>query len=606
MDNEFDDAPESVNGDNEDKQSVSSDLIRGHINTIILRSLYDGDKYGYEIISGIERKSRGQYSLKQPSLYSALKRLEKEGFITSYWGGSVSGGRRKYFSLTDAGRRISEQNQSEWEYSRTVIDSLISDKTFDFNNPAPVSVDMRVLRDSTTRARVHDYDDETSSEERVRLVSELAEKQAELDRRQAELEAEAARLSQERSTFSQLMDAHDSLDEERTVFAESATQLEQAREALDAETARFQAEKKRFEEEMDARNDALLRERAWREHEIAERERRLAEEKKSLAENRSRIGDEEFRALDERLRENEEALSAQRSHYEEQIRLRDSWLEEEQQRHSEELELREKQIIEEQETLFRQREQELLHQNYLGLINTPPTGDAENEYRYFTAPVGDEPLEETPPVITEQDVLEYRGVVRRIYANAINSETTQDIRSESATSLDGMDFHDLEERAAQDGIRIYTAGGKSKTQIEEISQNVIHKGKALFVSAIALFVFCVVLGAILLGVRSSVSIPVYYPYLIWGIGLVVLLVCGLAYANKFGERSLRRSTPAIVHAIVLFLLLVIIALIIALWVRIDFTDIGAIATFIIVPDVFFLGVIIFGLAYYLQVRPNRY
>ena len=62
----------------QNERSVSSDLIRGHINTIILRSLYDGDKYGYEIIAEIERKSHGQYSLKQPSLYSALKRLEKD------------------------------------------------------------------------------------------------------------------------------------------------------------------------------------------------------------------------------------------------------------------------------------------------------------------------------------------------------------------------------------------------------------------------------------------------------------------------------------------------------------------------------------------------
>ena len=85
------------------EKSVSSDLIRGHINTIILRALYDGDKYGYEIIAEIEQKSHGQYSLKQPSLYSALKRLEKDGYVTSYWGGSVSGGRRKYFSLTEAG-----------------------------------------------------------------------------------------------------------------------------------------------------------------------------------------------------------------------------------------------------------------------------------------------------------------------------------------------------------------------------------------------------------------------------------------------------------------------------------------------------------------------
>nr|MDE6274249.1 PadR family transcriptional regulator [Clostridiales bacterium] len=130
MDEEFDaeEELEKAESDEKDGRAISADLIRGHINTIILRSLDDGDKYGYEIIAEIEKKSHGQYSLKQPSLYSALKRLEKDGYVTSYWGGSVGGGRRKYFSLTEDGKSVSEQNRSEWEYSRTVIDSLISEK----------------------------------------------------------------------------------------------------------------------------------------------------------------------------------------------------------------------------------------------------------------------------------------------------------------------------------------------------------------------------------------------------------------------------------------------------------------------------------------------
>ena len=71
--------------ENENKSAISADLIRGHINTIILRTLYERDKYGYEIIEEIENKSHGQYSLKQPTLYSALKRLETQGYINAYW-----------------------------------------------------------------------------------------------------------------------------------------------------------------------------------------------------------------------------------------------------------------------------------------------------------------------------------------------------------------------------------------------------------------------------------------------------------------------------------------------------------------------------------------
>lgn len=152
-----------------DESSISSDLIRGHINTIILRALYERDKYGYEIIADIEKKSHGQYTLKQPTLYSALKRLENQGYIKAYWKTDEvsSGGRRKYFTLTENGKEVTETNLAEWEYSRTIIDSLISDRSFDFSQPAPTPVDFTILRDSVSRVPVIKSDEEgrESSEE---------------------------------------------------------------------------------------------------------------------------------------------------------------------------------------------------------------------------------------------------------------------------------------------------------------------------------------------------------------------------------------------------------------------------------------------------------
>ncbi len=147
--------------ENVSKSTISADLIRGHINTIILRALYERDKYGYEIIEEIERKSHGQYTLKQPTLYSALKRLEAQGYINAYWKtDEVSlGGRRKYYTLTDSGREVTEKNQMEWEYSRTVIDNLISDRSFDFSQPAPTTVDFKILKQSTSRVPVIKTDD---------------------------------------------------------------------------------------------------------------------------------------------------------------------------------------------------------------------------------------------------------------------------------------------------------------------------------------------------------------------------------------------------------------------------------------------------------------
>lgn len=154
------------------KPSISADLIRGHINTIILRTLYDSDKYGYEIMHDIEQKSHGQYELKQPTLYSALKRLESQGYIKAYWKTDEvsSGGRRKYFTLTESGKKITEINQNEWEYSRTIIDNLISDKSFDFNNPAPNPVDFRILTQTTSRVSTPASTDFTHDREQQTTV----------------------------------------------------------------------------------------------------------------------------------------------------------------------------------------------------------------------------------------------------------------------------------------------------------------------------------------------------------------------------------------------------------------------------------------------------
>lgn len=174
MDEEILENDNSVPQDDGKNSNISSDLIRGHINTIILRTLCERDKYGYEIIEEIESKSHGQYTLKQPTLYSALKRLESQGYINAYWktDETSGGGRRKYYTISDSGREISEKNQSEWEYSRTVIDSLISDRSFDFTQPPPSAVDFKILKSSTTRVPVVRDDDEDNSEARREIVLE--------------------------------------------------------------------------------------------------------------------------------------------------------------------------------------------------------------------------------------------------------------------------------------------------------------------------------------------------------------------------------------------------------------------------------------------------
>ena len=106
-------------------EKMTSDLLRGHTDTIILNLLLSGDKYGYEITKLIFKNSNEQYELQEATMYSSLKRLEQDGAITSYCGEGSQGGRRKYYHITDRGIQIYTENKHNWEYAKSIIDRLI-------------------------------------------------------------------------------------------------------------------------------------------------------------------------------------------------------------------------------------------------------------------------------------------------------------------------------------------------------------------------------------------------------------------------------------------------------------------------------------------------
>lgn len=148
---------------------IDSDLIRGHIDTIILKALYHGDKYGLEIIQEIEEKSNGTYELKQPTLYSCLKRLESQGLISSYWQDSEIGGKRHYYKLTDQGLATYKANQEEWLRSREIIDNLIYNTTIEY---APIY-------DDDNEKNAHIAKQVSDDEEETEIVEPKEDKETE-------------------------------------------------------------------------------------------------------------------------------------------------------------------------------------------------------------------------------------------------------------------------------------------------------------------------------------------------------------------------------------------------------------------------------------------
>lgn len=105
--------------------SVTSDLIRGNTETIILAQLMRRDSYGYEINKEILNRTDGRYELKEATLYTAFRRLEDAGCIRSYWGDETTGARRRYYAITDEGRSAYRRRCEDWDEARHMIDRLM-------------------------------------------------------------------------------------------------------------------------------------------------------------------------------------------------------------------------------------------------------------------------------------------------------------------------------------------------------------------------------------------------------------------------------------------------------------------------------------------------
>lgn len=106
--------------------SITADLIRGHTDTIILAKLMEHDSYGYEINKAVYKASNQMYELKEATLYTAFKRLEDGGCISSYWGDQSTGARRKYYTITNIGRETYNQKISEWLEAKKLLDTLLN------------------------------------------------------------------------------------------------------------------------------------------------------------------------------------------------------------------------------------------------------------------------------------------------------------------------------------------------------------------------------------------------------------------------------------------------------------------------------------------------
>jgi len=91
------------------------DLPQGTLDLLILRTLALGPNHGWAISERIHQISSKVLQVQQGSLYPALHRLERRGWIKAHWGASDNNRRAKYYELTTAGRKQLEAEKSQWK-----------------------------------------------------------------------------------------------------------------------------------------------------------------------------------------------------------------------------------------------------------------------------------------------------------------------------------------------------------------------------------------------------------------------------------------------------------------------------------------------------------
>ena len=104
---------------------IDKNLVQGSMAMLLMRLLETKDMYGYEMIEALRDKSNNLFELKAGTLYPLLHSLESKGYVTSYEDAS-SGKKRKYYQLTDAGKKQTAQKKAEWMTYQSAVTNVLS------------------------------------------------------------------------------------------------------------------------------------------------------------------------------------------------------------------------------------------------------------------------------------------------------------------------------------------------------------------------------------------------------------------------------------------------------------------------------------------------
>ncbi len=99
-----------------------TDLMRGTLDLLILRALMTESNHGLGVARRVEQITQGAFRVNPGSLFPALHRLEQKGWLTAEWGRSETNRKAKFYELTSAGRRHTEEEARNWKRISVAIE----------------------------------------------------------------------------------------------------------------------------------------------------------------------------------------------------------------------------------------------------------------------------------------------------------------------------------------------------------------------------------------------------------------------------------------------------------------------------------------------------
>lgn len=107
--------------------NLSKDLMAASSTPLVLGVIAEGETYGYEIVKRVEVLSEGALQWTDGMLYPLLHRLEKQGYLSSRWLVGDSNRKRKYYAITDEGRKTLSEQRQQWQVINNALNNIWRD-----------------------------------------------------------------------------------------------------------------------------------------------------------------------------------------------------------------------------------------------------------------------------------------------------------------------------------------------------------------------------------------------------------------------------------------------------------------------------------------------